>query len=243
LLQIFKTLPRTVEAAYESILNRSTNAERARKLLSIILAAVRPLTLTELKIAFSIDRKGNYGKLDEKPEVDSSEAEFPVVGPIERAFRESIRQYCGLFIRITESKVYLIHQTAQEFLLESQATKSTKLNGWKHSFKSVDIHLTLARSCIWYLKLPQFAQAPGATLKIKYELIPQHPFVEYSATHWTTHFNAADTSEVDEISADATTLCLTDTGNFITWSMIWMSTTRGIWISRRIYGPFGGHML
>jgi hypothetical protein len=226
LLQIFKTLPRTVEAAYESILNRSTNAERARKLLSIILAAVRPLTLTELKIAFSIDRKGNYGKLDENPEVNSSEAEFPVVGPIERAFRESIRQYCGLFIRITESKVYLIHQTAQEFLLESQATKSTKLNGWKHSFKSVDIHLTLARSCIWYLKHPQFAEIgveSGVTQSGINELISQHPFIEYSATHWTTHLNAVDASEVDEISADATTLCSTDTGNFITWSRIYMA--------------------
>ena len=112
LFQIFKTLPSTVEAAYESILNRSTNSERARKILSIILAATRPLTLTELKIAFSIDRKGNHSMLDKNSEVISTEPKVTVVGPIERAFRKSIRQYCGLFIRITESKVYLIHQTA-----------------------------------------------------------------------------------------------------------------------------------
>ncbi|CZR67837.1 uncharacterized protein PAC_17736 [Phialocephala subalpina] len=158
LLQIIKTLPRTVEKAYEGILSRSTNVERARKLLSIVLAAIRPLTLTELKIAFSMDRNGNYSVLDKISEVRRSKPKIALVGPIERAFRESIRQYCGLFIRITESKVYLIHQTAQEFLLESQIINNNNdLAGWKHSFKNADTNLTLARSCIWYLKLPQFA--------------------------------------------------------------------------------------
>jgi ankyrin repeat protein len=160
LLQIFKTLPRTVEKAYEGILSRSTNVERARKLLSIVLAAIRPLTMMELKIAFSIDRNGNYSMLDKNSEVESSKPKVAVVGPIERAFRESIRQYCGLFIRITESKVYLIHQTAQEFLLESQIiNNNNSLAGWQHSFKNSDTHLTLARSCIWYLKLPQFGES------------------------------------------------------------------------------------
>jgi hypothetical protein len=159
LLQIFKTLPRTVEMAYEGILHRSTNVERARKLLSIVLAAIRPLTLTELKIAFSIARDGNYSMLDKNPEAESSEPKVTVVGPIERAFRESIRQYCGLFIRIMESKVYLIHQTAQEFLLESQSiSNNNHLTRFKHSFKNADTHLILARSCIWYLKLPQFGE-------------------------------------------------------------------------------------
>jgi hypothetical protein len=159
LLQIFKTLPKTVENAYEGILSRSTNVERARKLLSIVLAAMRPLTLTELKIAFSIDRSGNYSILDKNPELETSGLKAIVIGPIEKTFRESIRQYCGLFIRITESKVYLIHQTAQEFLLESQIINNNHLTGWKYSFKNAETHLTLARSCIWYLKLPQFGES------------------------------------------------------------------------------------
>jgi hypothetical protein len=160
LLQIFKTLPRTVEKAYEGILSRSTNVSRARKLLSIVLAAIRPLTLMELKIAFSIDRNGNHSMLDKNPEVESSEPKVAVVGPMERAFRESIRQYCGLFIRITNSRVYLIHQTAQEFLLESQIINNdNNLTGWNHSFKNADTNLIMARSCIWYLMLPQFGES------------------------------------------------------------------------------------
>jgi hypothetical protein len=245
LLQIFKTLPRTVEAAYESILHRSTNAERARKLLSIILAATRPLTLTELKIAFSVDRNGDYGVLDKIAffSIDrssyygvlhkmsaSSESKVAVVGPIEKAFRESIRQYCGLFIRIAESKVYLIHQTAQEFLLESQAMKSTNGSEWKHSFKGADNHLVLARSCIWYLMHSQFhdnelglsddhsyCSEDGSIID---DFISQPPFTQYAADHWTTHFNASDVSEADDISADAATLCSIDSGNFKIWQAI-----------------------
>jgi len=232
LLRIFKTLPRTVEDAYEGILKRSTNVERARKLLSIIMAAVRPLTLTELKIAFSIDSNGNYEKLDIIQQASSSLPRATAIRPMEAPFQESIRKLCGLFVRITESRVYLIHQTAQEYLLKPQNKSDTDQVGWRHSFKATDSHSLLARCCIWYLKLPQIDEPwlkqrngrwrPSGLSLI--EFTSQYPFVDYAATHWTTHFNASSASETDEISAAATTLCSTETDRFRTWYKIYWSS-------------------
>ena len=48
-------LPRTVNQAYGKLLDRSPQPGQARKLLHIVLAAVRPLTLRELNMALNIE--------------------------------------------------------------------------------------------------------------------------------------------------------------------------------------------
>jgi hypothetical protein len=159
LLHILNTLPNTVEEAYGGILSKSINVERARKLLAIVIAASRPLTMEELKVAFSIESNGNYGQLDsgkDIKDVTGDDGRFEFLGsklgsqlrPLTAAFRESIRQLCGLFIRTTGFRVYLIHQTAREFLLQSQTLSVGEKPRWRHSFKSADCHFTLAQSCI-----------------------------------------------------------------------------------------------
>lgn len=49
-------LPRTINQAYEAMLLRCPQPELARKLLHIILAAVRPLTSCEMNVVFNIER-------------------------------------------------------------------------------------------------------------------------------------------------------------------------------------------
>jgi hypothetical protein len=53
--QIISNLPTTVEMAYEAILEKSSDKMLARKLLCIVVAAVRPLTLQEMNIALAIE--------------------------------------------------------------------------------------------------------------------------------------------------------------------------------------------
>jgi hypothetical protein len=104
--------------------------------------------------------------------------------------------------------------------------------------------LTLARSCIWYLKLPQFGESgfklrgwdsdsildPESDKELdvdgkesyppsRAKFISQHQFAEYAATHWIAHFKASHTTEEDEISADATDLCSIH-AHVNTWSRI-----------------------
>ncbi|KAL1982660.1 hypothetical protein VTN96DRAFT_1030 [Rasamsonia emersonii] len=138
--QLIDSIPTTLEEAYEAILKKSPNINRARKLLHIIVAATRPLSVKEMNVALNIEE--GRTALEEDVDVDSEEnleekmrniygllaRERNVLLGIEKALEdadvesekrveEKIRNICGLFVNIVESRVYLIHQTAKEFLI------------------------------------------------------------------------------------------------------------------------------
>ncbi|GKT43129.1 vegetative incompatibility protein HET-E-1 [Colletotrichum spaethianum] len=98
-------LPQTINEAYDRILSKSSNEERARRLLQIIVVATRPLSLKEMGVALSIqDHHQSYKDLDlERDDVASS---------------RYVRNLCGLFVTVIDSKVFLLHQTAREFLIQ-----------------------------------------------------------------------------------------------------------------------------
>ncbi|OCK88373.1 uncharacterized protein K441DRAFT_589048, partial [Cenococcum geophilum 1.58] len=99
-------IPKTVEEAYDKILCRSHDSKIVMRLLHIIVAAARPLSLNEMALALAI--KENHRTYDDlevelEPEV---------------RFRATVRELCGLFVTIIDSKIYLLHQTAKEFLVQ-----------------------------------------------------------------------------------------------------------------------------
>ncbi|KAI1365712.1 hypothetical protein F5Y08DRAFT_327890 [Xylaria arbuscula] len=139
-------LPQTVDEVYDRILSKSPSVEQARKLLRIILVAARPLTVTEMNIAFTI-REWHQSYIDLTP--------MP-----EERFREYIRDSCGLFITIIGAKIYLLHQTAKEFLTRNtdniiSLTMDRGLT-WKSSLYTQDSHRILAEICIWHLLFIEF---------------------------------------------------------------------------------------
>ncbi|OCL10095.1 hypothetical protein AOQ84DRAFT_402705, partial [Glonium stellatum] len=100
-----RRLPHTVEEAYEAILEKITDRERAQKLLCIVISAVRPLTLGEINVALAIE--------DHHRSIKELGLELiPEIG-----FETTLRYLCSLFVSVKNRKVYLIHQTAKEFLL------------------------------------------------------------------------------------------------------------------------------
>ncbi|KAI1385774.1 uncharacterized protein F4822DRAFT_354436 [Hypoxylon trugodes] len=112
-----RELPRTVEGAYDKILRGSSNPEKAKRLLSIIVAAEQPLLCKEMAVVLDIrcDHR-TYSHL----ELDDDER-----------FCTRIRELCGLFVIIVDSKIYLLHQTAREFLvriLDHQAPNPATTN-------------------------------------------------------------------------------------------------------------------
>src|SRR5262249_10455772 len=145
LLEVVKTIPRTVFEAYEKILAQGSDVdhEKKRLLLHIVVAAVRPLTLVEMNIALSI--KDGDKSLD-AADLDPEES-FPTI----------IRELCGLFVSIRDSKIYLIHQTAKEFLVREKAL-ARPIRGidprwkWAHSLEPGESNLALAKICISYLQ-------------------------------------------------------------------------------------------
>jgi hypothetical protein len=102
-------LPNSVNVAYEVILEKAPDPDEARKLFHIITGAMRPLSVAEMRFALSIDEQ-------------STTVKGMVFEPI-RSFQKIIREQCGLFINILDGKIYLIHQTAREFLLQNSDSR------------------------------------------------------------------------------------------------------------------------
>jgi hypothetical protein len=84
--EIFHAIPDSVDAAYTAILDRSTNKKQARRLLAIICAATRLLTVKEMMIALTIERE-----FEKYEDLDIESEDFS---------KKCIRNLCGLFVTI-----------------------------------------------------------------------------------------------------------------------------------------------
>ena len=93
----------------------------------------------------------SYGDLDLEPE---------------DVFRNIVRNLCGLFVCVIDSRIFLIHQTAKEFLAreEHMATPIDRsilsLECWKHSLQPEESNCILAQICISYLLFEVFESQP-----------------------------------------------------------------------------------
>ncbi|KAK4697268.1 hypothetical protein P7C71_g791, partial [Lecanoromycetidae sp. Uapishka_2] len=84
-------LPTNIYEAYEAMLSRSPNRKRARKLLHIVLAAVRPLTLREMNVALNLEM---FQRAIEEVDLDP-----------ENEFKSYIKNTCGLFLKVRHQEV------------------------------------------------------------------------------------------------------------------------------------------
>ncbi|RYO00959.1 hypothetical protein AA0121_g13297 [Alternaria tenuissima] len=173
------SLPSSVEHAYVKILERvrPEQEESAKRILQIVVGARRPLTTRELANALNVTMEPDR-------------------------LKEKIRRLCGLFIFFNNSKAYLIHQTAKEFLVGSSITGNPR---WKHCFSPTETERLMAQICISCLvannldeggtnetharhssalsKSNQFDLEDPAIEEYKMK----HSLLEYSANHWISH--------------------------------------------------------
>ncbi len=217
LLEAVKRIPSTVDEAYERILSKSTNGKKARRLLHIVCAASRPLTLTEMNRALSIKENGCFAAL---------------VPP--QSFGNVVRNLCGLFISIQHKRIYLIHQTAKEFLIHENAIEpvSSGNGSWKHSLEPTESNLVLAEICIRYLLFSEHESDSLVSDEIEVwdterqveKDVTKHNLLDYSAKHWATHFRKAK-SERRKILKLALENCDTRFKRFRTWFQVYWTTT------------------
>lgn len=207
------TLPNSINEAYEQILSKSKEDHMVRKVLSIILAASRPLTVSEMNIAVNI----NYDY--------TSHAVHDLDLEDEEDFRSRLRSWCGLFISVHHNKIYFLHQTAREFLLADIAhANSTPDLRWHHSFTTRQAHAVILEPCIRYLSL--YNAAPSITEgKAKFSFV-DHTFLKYSATNWSFHFHEADIADETVIMPLVLKLCDPNSKSYSTWFSIYWATRR-----------------
>jgi ankyrin repeat protein len=212
---LLQHLPTTVETAYDAILQRSSDQERAKRLLHIVLAAVRPLSVNELGIALYItDETRTFEDLELQ---DGGQLEM------------TIRDLCGLFISIVERKVFLIHQTAKEFLIakdDFSCSTSPSSGVWKRSLSIRDSNFVLASICIWFLRLEEF-HGKGSYMYwgIHWadisKLVSRYDFFEYSAMNWAVHFRAAMIPEGHSLVALGLELCYVPADRYMSWEIVY----------------------
>lgn len=200
-------LPRTVDEAYNKILARSTDVKQTRKLLHIVVAAERPLTLAEMDLALAIRRHHkSYKDL--------------ALRPTDRVSKY-IRELCGLFISITDEKIYLLHQTAKEFLVRRDNPMSQEHRNnltWKFSFVPVRSHRIICKICIRHLLFNEFK--PRSSAKILTDYVRDNLFLDYSAKNWAIHFRESDITE-NEIPEQLQQLCNVTSDRCPTWFAIY----------------------
>jgi hypothetical protein len=218
---IVGSIPATLDKAYEAILERSEDKKQARKLFHIIVSAVRPLTLQEMNVALAID-KGSRSKEDLDLEREDR-------------FRTTVRNLCGLFVSVIDSRIYLIHQTAKEFLVKNDTIYDSSMGTWKHSLEPRESNLALAEICISYLLFTVFECDPLVIdgRVSNYDIPSQvnryengYDFLDYSAKHWHAHFRKAKIID-GAIVKLASEVCNSRSKRFLTWFQVyWMTIDR-----------------
>ena len=207
---VISTLPESVNQAYDKILSRSKEEDKVRKILSIILAAARPLTLKEMNIAVNIKSLPRSVSLEDLDLED------------ENNFKDTLRDWCGLFISIYDSKVYFLHQTAREFLIPRLPPTSTSLRAlrWYNSISLQQAYSNLAIICIIYLSFRNFDDQVLSD-QDEQAHINNHAFLEYSARNWATHLRQARLEDQEDFIATVLKICDTDTKRFKVWLEIY----------------------
>ncbi|KAF0317581.1 ankyrin repeat protein [Colletotrichum asianum] len=195
---------RDIFSVYSELLASRPEPMKARKMLNIILAAARPLTIEEVSIALAVAPYGDDSgdgsperHLGRRAKLTFDDVEYGLVYPLEN----HLKHVCGHFIRIIKKKVYLVHETAREFLLApktsaAQRKRSTnplldpphesQLHHFQHTFSLVNANTLLLDICVAFLYClakPSKTSPPG-------EVSPEtEPFLSYAALSWTIHYH------------------------------------------------------
>ncbi|CAI7570466.1 unnamed protein product [Penicillium crustosum] len=138
--RLLNNIPSRLSEAYEIILGRSKCQEETERLLEIILAAARPLTLDEANVALTL-------ALAEEDFASHSALENDLWP--KSNFESIIKGLSGLFISVHDSKLFLIHQTAREFLIDPLGRGT-----WEGRLSMSKSSSTISRTCIRFLMLP-----------------------------------------------------------------------------------------
>lgn len=260
---IIQRRPDELDTLYERILGRSPDPEKAKKILQIAVGAVRPLTLTEMNVVLAIQPEKVLGRSPKNAAIrplHSLEGAFgpyikklftslvgtgylsfedlkPRMLPSDRSVENNVKELCGPFVRVIESKIFLIHQTAREFLIKQSGSAVSGSGTWKHSLDLFKSNLLLAETCVSYLLLDEFEDSPlklnpvnvvGQVQKDIDQYSQEHGFLKYAAKHWMQHFRESKVAS-DSLLKSAADICNTRSNRFQTWIQVYWNdpTTLG----------------
>ncbi|KIW59550.1 hypothetical protein PV05_03993 [Exophiala xenobiotica] len=226
---VIDKLPSSVSEAYEAILGKTTDPRQARFIFQIILVAKRVLTVPEIKVALELAKRIDAESLKD---LDL---------PTDAVFTSTLPKICGLFVSIHDDRVYLIRQTAREFLIHGSG-RNTLTEGappqaptWQHSIDLSDAELLLAKVCVAFLKFRDFRNLPwledNRTRWFEWEekygaQVQDRVFLDYSATSWFSHYRAVQATLDPGLITSALEHCQPNEKLYRVWYALYCSSRR-----------------
>lgn len=143
--RIIDELPQTLATTYERFLQDIPEDHQllASKLLTIIVGSTRSLSLDEMRILIAIEK-------DHKTVAAVEEDCQPNV-------RETIEAVLGPLVRIWDSKIYLVHQSLKEYLLNLSNQPRDPFSAI-FGADSTRASSLMATKCLYYLSLLDFGK-------------------------------------------------------------------------------------
>ncbi|KAI0814366.1 hypothetical protein GGR55DRAFT_631560 [Xylaria sp. FL0064] len=147
---IIAKLPPDLEVMYLDFLSAIPldHQDSAWKLLKLLFASSRPLLLDEVNVAFTI--KASHRSLED------------VLRDCQPAIHNTILGVLGPLVRVSESKVSLVHQTAKDFLLVEDGDEQARyIYDAYPGMPAITVDrsaLCMASACINYLLLKDFSE-------------------------------------------------------------------------------------
>jgi ankyrin repeat protein len=175
-----KSLPKSIPDLYNRILGdiKVDNAEAAKNILRWVVWAERPLTLQELTIAIAIrPKQHSTSEMSKMMRFDLEGDHHSILGPL---------------INIRNGLVYLVHQSAKDYLKVMDPITSEKI-----TVRSNESNLYISTCCLAYLSFDEFEQElviysmlfPWREIRGRYK---EFAFLEYSAMQWPSHVRQLD---------------------------------------------------
>ena len=180
------------------------------------MAARGPLTTEEINIALAI-RPGCRSTKDLEPHL------LPDAG-------NAVKNLCGLFLRVIDQKVYLVRQTARDFLINTSGMTDTHSMKCKHSILSDEADTVLFEACVTYLLMDVFEihllrwdlyigsndreSASLSDTRISNKYCEEHQFFKYASTYWAEHSREAQYEEDSPSVESLLALCDTRSQRF-----------------------------
>ncbi|KAK2926817.1 Ankyrin repeat [Fusarium oxysporum f. sp. vasinfectum] len=240
-----------LDGLYNSTFKRSEAPEELSRILSILAASQRPLTLDEIDVALAVRPDDSF------------------IRQVEHRCRPDIAQFlhavCGPFIRIKNNKtVSFMHKTATQFLLRSADVPRSPVGNGMYQYKGcldvVGVNKCLAEICAVYLTLdgarnnasssdrraginvtdcgdegfdnedcPTVEENSGPTCQKSGR---GAGLFDYAAKYWGTHYRLGHASSSastgscgnNTIVNKAITLCNTSTCTFHDWFQLYWNT-------------------
>lgn len=214
--RILNSLPSTLEQTYHYILEQVRDEDRpmALKMLKVIATARRPLSLSELRVAFAVN-----------PECRS---EADLKNHYEPHIERTVRHLCKQIVDIADNKVNFVHSTVMDFLSSPAGSDRP----W-YSFTMTEANLEMSTICNSYLKLSDFDDQPLIIEDFIHGYIQQSlvekymasfPLLKYAALYWAEHYECCEAQASSQLVDQAMSISNVASKLFKTWFAVYCAS-------------------